>query len=515
MIDTAHNLLPDIWDSHAWLTPDKPAIFCEDRMITWGEFGRQTSLLARTLQGKGIGKGDVVAILMGNSIEHLVAVIGVLRAGACVTSISSMLAHDQILEQIRDSGAIALFADQDQGWVSEAASTAQLPFPQDAIHTMDLSDPSEGDEPGLIGLDKSITSDDLFGITYSSGTTGRPKGIVYTHRAAQYRALTYAIAMRFSPLSRALVTTPIYSNGTWIMTLPALLLGGEVHILKKFSVDAFLDTVEKRKITHTFLVPTQFVRILDSERLARTDLSSVQGYVSSGSGLWPSLKERIAEKLGHTLFELYGFSEGGVTIMSPDERLLKPDSVGRPSPGFDIRILDDAGNELPRNSSGEVAFHAGWSMKGYHNNDEATQKAVWTDPAGRTFLRTGDIGRLDDEGYLQIVDRKKDMIISGGFNIFPSDIEAEINRHPDVVEAAVVGVSHDVWGETPVAFVRLRQEADAPASEILSAVNLRLAKTQRLSSIFVEDEFPRNALGKVVKSMLRQKYLEMVGGEAR
>ncbi len=215
------------------------------------------------------------------------------------------------------------------------------------------------------------------------------------------------------------------------------------------------------------------------------------------------IKRQIIAKISPHLNELYGFSEGGATFITADEIRDRPASVGRPNPGFDVFILGENDQEMPRNEPGEIAFHGGWMMKEYYNNEEQTRSIIWRDKRGRTFIRSGDIGKLDDDGYLYIVDRKKDMIISGGFNIYPSDIEAALAAHAEVLEATVIGVPHRVWGETPVGFVILKDGSALTPDELRGWANEKLAKTQRLSAVHFLEEFPRNALGKVVKRDLR------------
>lgn len=269
--------------------------------------------------------------------------------------------------------------------------------------------------------------DDLMNISYSSGTTGLPKGVAYSHRARQNMGMTYAIGMNYGSTARTLLTTPIYSNGSWITLWPALMTGGEIVIMPSFSTKDCLDLIQERKITHAFMVPTQYIRLLDEPALHRADLSSLKMCLTAGSTMTVDVKRKITSAFGPRLYELYGFSEGGATIISPEEMVDRPSSVGRPNPGYDVRILGGNDREVARDETGEVAFYGGWMMRGYYNNDAQTESIVWRDEKGRSFIRSGDMGKLDDEGYLYIVGRKKDMIISGGFNIYPADIEEALS----------------------------------------------------------------------------------------
>jgi len=206
------------------------------------------------------------------------------------------------------------------------------------------------------------------------------------------------------------------------------------------------------------------------------------------------------------LFELYGFSEGFATMLKPHQHALKFDTVGTPVIGFELRILNDEGEEAPTGEPGEILGYGAGMMKEYHGRPEATAELIWRDDRGRTFIRSGDIGAVDEDGFLTILDRKKDMIISGGFNIFPIDIEAEIGRHPSVADVTVIGIPHEKWGESCLALVIPEAGGCADPEEIRTWANERLGKHQKVSYVEFREEFPRNALGKVLKRILRDPY---------
>jgi len=199
-----------------------------------------------------------------------------------------------------------------------------------------------------------------------------------------------------------------------------------------------------------------------------------------------------------------------VTMIRPDELVQRPASCGTPLPGFECRILGADDREVRRGETGEIAFYGGWAMRRYHGQPEQTRDVIWRDELGRSFVRTGDIGRMDDDGYVYVVDRKKDMIISGGFNIFPADIESVLSQHPSVLDVCVVGVAHPLWGESPVAAVIPRSDAPPDPQELKEWANARLAKTQRVAAVILRDDFPRNAMGKVVKPDLRREYADLL-----
>jgi acyl-CoA synthetase (AMP-forming)/AMP-acid ligase II len=510
--DDAQLFLPDIWRSHAEYYPEKLAIVCGARRLTWAEFNAAMNRVANALAAIGIGKGDKVAVLMGNELETLPVIFGVVKSGACVVPSSALLTSEQIATMFDDCDAAVVIA---------------------AAHLRDLVDPvrprlAKVRRDGWIGFGfegngwRSFASfvaaasegepetrydlGDPFNIIYSSGTTGLPKGIVQTHRARQHWAYSNAIEMRFDQTSRTLTTTALYSNGTWLMVLPTLFAGGTLHVLPQFSPRAFLETVERERITHTFMVPAQYIALLAEPELERFDLASLRVMLSAGSPLRPDTKAGILERIGSGLFELYGCSEGVATMLKPEQHEGKFGTVGTPVLGFEIRIIDAEGRVLPRGETGEIVGYGAGLMTEYYRKPAETEAVIWRDERGRSFVRTGDIGRQDEDGFLTILDRKKDMIISGGFNVFPTDIESLVGEHEDVLDVTVIGIPHERWGETPLALVVARPGSTLSEGALLGWANARLAKHQRLAAVEFRDEFPRNALGKVLKRLLRDPY---------
>lgn len=509
-LDDPQVYLPDLFATHARHYPTKTAIVCAEEARTWGDFSANINRVAHHLIANGVGKGDKVAVMMGNAVETLEAIFGAVRAGACVVPLSGLLTREQLGGLLTDCGAVAAF-------VSEAFRERVEPLRADLGGIANwISHGFDGD--GWHAMTEILTSNatsapdirhsltDPFNIIYSSGTTGLPKGIVQTHRARLHWAFSNAVEMGFNANSRALVTTPLYSNGTWLMMLPILFAGGTLHVMPSFDSVGFLETVERARITHTFMVPSQYIMVLDRPELDRADLSSLQTILSAGSPLRRNTKRQVMERISAGLFELYGFSEGFASILRPHQHADKFDTVGTPVIGFEVCILDDEGRELPMGEAGEIAGYGAGIMTQYHNQNEKTAELIWRDARGRTFIRSGDIGMLDEDGFLKILDRKKDMIISGGFNVFPSDVETIVGQHPDVKDVTVIGVPHDKWGESCLALVVPQASSVADPEAIREWCNARLAKTQRLIGVELRDDFPRNALGKVVKKDLRAPY---------
>ena len=343
---------------------------------------------------------------------------------------------------------------------------------------------------------------DPFNIIYSSGTTGTPKGIVHSH-AMRWRqfAPTAASYLAAGLPARSLASTPLYSNTTMVGFLAVLLAGGTVTIMGRFDAARWLARAEETRATIAMLVPVQYQRLLAEPSFDRADLSALRLKYCTSAPFAAELKREVLARMPGALIEIYSMTEGGVVcLLHAHEFPNKLHTVGRPAPGSALKVLSEDGSEAAPGEAGELVGRSQTMMSGYRNRPEATRESYWTDPAtGETWQRMGDIGRVDADGFVELVGRAKDVIISGGFNIYPVDLEAELEKEPAVVEAAVIGVPSERWGETPVGFVVLRDHAADPQA-ILAAVNARLGKTQRLSGLHAIAEMPRSHIGKLLKT---------------
>ena len=286
--------------------------------------------------------------------------------------------------------------------------------------------------------------------------------------------------------------------------LCTLLTGGTLVIQPRFDAADALSLIERYGVTSFAMVPVQYQRLLEAWQATPVSLDSLHTVMSCGSPLQPGLKQQLFEILPGGVIELYGLTEGVITTLQPEDAEGRWSSVGKPLAGTDIRIIDDEGMEVPAGEPGEIVSRGRITMPGYLNREEASRASSWTDNAGQVWLRTGDIGRVDESGFLYIVDRKKDLILSGGQNIYPQDIEAVVAAHDSVSDVAVIPAASERWGETPVALVVTRGQPDL--AEVLQWCNERLGRQQRLADLIPVDELPRNPNGKLLKRQLRETF---------
>ncbi|HKT97667.1 MAG TPA: class I adenylate-forming enzyme family protein [Paraburkholderia sp.] len=489
---------------------DRAALICDDQRYSYAEFDAMIDQCASALQRDGIVPEDVVAICAGSSPWYAAVFLGALRAGAAVAPLAPSSHPDSLAGMIENSGARVLFLDAS---VREALKGAATPPTVRCVRLDAMGDEAESEgldgwlaSRGTVPHHVEIKPEWAFNIIYSSGTTGMPKGIVQSH------AMRFAYALRsasrgYGPEAVTLISTPLYSNTTLVSFFPTLALGGTVVLMPKFDTRCYLELAQRHRATHTMLVPVQYQRLLAEPDFDRYDLSSFVSKSCTSAPFGARLKEEVLRRWPGSLTEFYGMTEGGASCeLCADEYPHKLHTVGKPMPGHEMRLIDPDGKELEAGGIGEIVGRSPTMMTGYYRQPEKTAGTEWYDRDGQRFIRTGDIGRFDEDGFLVLMDRKKDMIISGGFNIYPSDLEQVLLAHPEVAEAAVVGVSSARWGETPVAFITLRGTAASDAQAIAAWANERLGKMQRLAEVVVVDTLPRSAIGKVLKRELRESF---------
>jgi acyl-CoA synthetase (AMP-forming)/AMP-acid ligase II len=482
----------------------RAAIVCGDRSLSWAELDDLMDRVAATLQHEGIQPTEAIAIVAGTSIEYLAVFLGAMRAGVAVAPISPSLTPSAIAAMIEDCGARRVFLDRANAQaLADAKVTVRPPC------TLFDGEPSLAQwlrAGGATPAHVEPQPEWPFNIIYSSGTTGEPKGIVQPFEM-RWTHMQRGPAHGYDADAVTLISTPLYSNTTLVAVFPTLAVGGTVVLMTRFDAQRYLELAEGMRVSHTMLVPVQYHRLMARDDFGRYDLSSFRAKFSTSAPFSAALKRDVLARWPGGLTEFYGMTEGGGTcILRAHEHPQKLHTVGLVAPGHDIRLLDDAGREVAPGGTGEVVGHSPASMMtGYHRRSEATAAAEWHCD-GKRFIRTGDVGRFDADGFLSLVDRKKDMIISGGFNVYPADLEAVLREHPDVAEVSVVGVPSPEWGETPVAFVVRRAQAGVDGERLKAWANERLGRVQRLAAVRFVDELPRSPIGKVLKRELRARW---------
>jgi acyl-CoA synthetase (AMP-forming)/AMP-acid ligase II len=474
--------------------PGHPALVLGGETLDYAALDGLADRIACGLQRAGLAPGAVVGLCAATGLRYVATLLGCLRAGVAFAPLSPTLSPAQRQAMLANAGAALLFADADLP--ADPGDPRRIAFDDDAWFAAAGTPAPVQPQPGWV-----------FNLIYSSGTTGLPKGIAQPW-SMRWAHLQRAAHNGYGPDAVTLSATPLYSNTTLVSVLPTLALGGTVVLMRKFDAGAYLALAERHRATHAILVPVQYQRLLDCPDFDARDLSSFRMKFCTGAPFKATLKAEVLRRWPGGLIESYGMTEGGGRCELPAHLFPhKLHTVGRPVEGHDIRVIDDAGTELPQGASGEIVGHAPAMMQGYHGMPERTRDAEWFDASGKRFLRTGDIGRFDADGFLVLGDRKKDMIISGGFNLYPCDIEAELNQHPAVAESAVVGVPSRKWGETPVAFAVARPGVEPASAQALQQwVNARVGKTQRLADLQWTSSLPRSEIGKVLKRELARQY---------
>jgi acyl-CoA synthetase (AMP-forming)/AMP-acid ligase II len=510
-LPAAFGTIADLIHQHALAEPARRALVqstgSDTRSIDYATLDTLMDRVAAALQRDGLQHGDAIAVCAASSIAYAAVFLGALRAGVVVAPLAPGSTPDALARMLGDAGARLLLTDAAAASTVGTAGLGRVPriaLDEDPGVGQPLGDwlAAPGTPPEPVAVQPGWA----FNIIYSSGTTGAPKGIVQSH-GMRWAHVTRGATYGYGPQTVTLLSTPLYSNTTLVVFFPTLAYGGTVLLMPRFDAAGYLQLAQAQRVTHTMLVPVQYQRLMARPDFDAHDLGSFQMKFSTSAPFSAALKADVLQRWPGGLVEFYGMTEGGGTfILEAHNFPDKLHTVGRPAEGHDLRLIDEAGVEVPPGEAGEVVGHSAGMMTGYHGQPDKTREAEWFAPDGKRFIRTGDIGRFDADGFLTLFDRKKDMIISGGFNIYPSDLEALLCEHPAVIEAAVVGVPSVEWGETPVAFVVTRAGHELAAETLKDWLNQRVGKTQRLSALHQVSELPRSAIGKVLKRELRDPH---------
>ncbi len=495
---------------HARMHPNRLAVIYQDQRLTWRDVNARINRLANAWLALGVRQGDKVATLLPNCLELLETYWAVAKIGAVVVPLSPLMRGSGLVTLLRDSDASLVLTDRAFAAHLDAVRDQLSIQPERCLltdaagvpgyqHCAALTAQASDAEP--TGID--IRDDDPYDIMYSSGTTGLPKGIIHTHYIRAMYCLLLASAYRITPESVILHAGSLVFNGAMLTLMPAFLTGARYVLQSHFDPRELIEAVKREAVTHIKLVPSQIIPLLHEPDFDAKHLPSLQMIGSVGAPLHKEHKVELDRRLPGVFYELYGLTEGFITVLDKNDFATKGASVGAPLPFFEMRILDEQGGDLPPGQPGEIVGRGPFLMPGYYKRPDLTAHAI--DAAG--WLHSGDIGYADADGFLYLVDRKKDMIISGGINIYPRDIEEIVVRHPAVREVAVFGVPDDRWGETPLAAVILNEPGATTADDLREWVNARIeARYQKVSQIVILDEFPRSTAGKTLKRVMREPY---------
>jgi acyl-CoA synthetase (AMP-forming)/AMP-acid ligase II len=486
---------------------DSPAITCGERVLTFGELDARSSQVAHALVRDGVRPGDRVAVLTRNRPEWFELLFGAARAGAVLVGLNWRLAAAEIAVIALDAEPVVVLAGALEQALLPAGLTARV---------VDLDAEYEAWIAGLptVPPDGVVTADDDVVLQlYSSGTTGLPKGAQITHANLMFTPRMGREAYRMDPESVNLLASPLFHIGGTGYGLTTMGLGGHTVLMAEVVPAAILAAIAEHRVTHAFFVPAIVQMLIDQPGIADADLSSLQAIAYGGAPMTEPLLLRAMAALGCSFLGVYGMTEtaGSVTCLMPEDHdpggpragLLR--SIGHPLPWHEVRVSDpETGEEAKAEQVGEIWVRSGQVTPGYWRRPADTAAAI----TEQGWLRTGDAAYRDAEGYLFLHDRIKDMIISGGENIYPAEVENALAGHPAVVEVAVIGVPSERWGETVKAVVVTRPGAGSTAADLIEHARTRLARYKCPTSVDFVDALPRNAAGKVLKHVLREPYWE-------
>ncbi|WP_265109985.1 class I adenylate-forming enzyme family protein [Halosolutus halophilus] len=512
--------LKDVFETSLRKYADRTAVVDGDRELTYEELDRRANAVAHGLVERGVGVGDRVALMMSNRLEYVVADVAVIKVGAAKLPLNDMLTPDEFEYMLRDSGTETVICGPN--FTDTMASIREdLPAVETVIGIEDASpegfvpfenlDGDESEPP-----DQVPGEEDVAGHYYTGGTTGKPKGVLHTHDGITTNVYAHVVELGITGDDTLLLMTPLpHSAGMFLWG--ALVTGATSIIRPGFEPDAALELIDHHDVTWTFMVPTMIYRVLDRPDLETTDTSSLESLVYGAAPMTPARLREGLDAFGSVFCQFYGqtevpnlittFGKAEHRVAVESDRSERLSSAGQPCLMADVRIVDaetgDPDDRVDPGESGEILATAPYVMREYYERPEATAETVVDG-----WVRTGDIGRRDEDGYLYLLDRASDLIISGGMNVYSTEVEEALDEHAGIQEVAVIGVPDDDWGEAVKAVVVPRDEESLSTDEIVAFADDRLADYKKPKSIDFVDEIPKTPYGKMDKKALREPYWE-------
>ena len=494
--------------AHKW--PQRVALVShEGDRITYAQLERLSNRFANGLVGLGIRKGEHIAVLSPNCIEQLVAFFGAFKMGGVVVPLNTRLASPELVYILHHSDATALIYTQDQ---RERVEGLRRELPEIRRYVMIGEGNSDGDRSygQLLRSGKEtdpreeVRADDLAFLVYTAGTTGRPKGVLLTHNSIIWNCINWIYSDTYREGDRVLQVFPLYHVAAIGNVLTYIPLGGTIYLKKAFDPADCMETIQRERITRWAAAPTVFNVLVQHPGVERYDTNSLT-LLGWGAAIMPVETRRRLEGLfpNARTFDNYGMTEaaGGITTLRPEDSARKMACVGTELLAVEIRVVDEEDRRVAAGQVGEIIFRGNNAMKGYYKDPDATAEAM-----RGGWMHTGDMGRLDEEGFLYIVDRKKDMIVTGAENVYPREVEEVLFCHPKINEAAVIGVADPKWGEAIKAVVALKPGETAIEREIIDFCRERIAGFKCPKSVDFVSELPKSGAGKILKRILREQY---------
>lgn len=509
-------VLGDITRKNAKLYPDKVCVVFEEERFTWRDFNERINRLANGLMRMGLTKGDHLAVLMENCPQYLEVYFAAAKCGIPVVPLNFRLSPEELTQVINHSDSVALVVGAEYVALVESLRPG-LPAVKHYIaadgpvegmqYYEDILSTGSADEPVI-----EVDEDDMAILMYTGGTTGLPKGVMLSHRNLLTSFMGVLAANPFEPDDKTLFVLPLFHISLWAAFVH-LCFGAGVVIIKRPDLGALLETAQRERVTHVNMVPTLYTWLVNYPQLDDYDLSSIRSMSYAGSPMPVEVLRACIQKFGPILGQGYGLTEAAPLVSwlmpedhvldGPPEKVRRLQSAGREAINVEVRVVDEDGRDVEPGQIGEIVAQGANITRGYWKDPELTAQTIIDG-----WLHTGDMATVDDEGYIFIVDRKHDMIISGGENIYPREVEEVLYRHPAVLEAAVIGVPDDRWGEAVKAVVVLKPGQSATEQELIDFCKAGLASYKKPRAVEFVDALPKTPVGKIPRREVRKKYWE-------